>query len=729
MSEETERTNLLDRTNIQLLRRILRARYVVFTLALITSVFVYRYLVDIVDPRNNYNVFEDFSRLVKRDEYQIYSGREGGFYIRIGDALEKRTSDSGALKITNRKSPGALDNARSVASQRKAFGLVQEDTLAPGNFIRDHVRFVTPLYLERMHILYDENRFQQILSQREKSEQAGNSESEEDERFASRGRTLSVTGTVDDNDVKYFFKHAKISTGPTGSGSRLFASYLLSACGINEFTDLGLSYRDALTRMDADPELKVDLVFTIAGAPLDSVKEMLGKAGGRRYRLMSIDPSVVPIVNNQYGLKLASATFKEKYANGDSISTIGSWAFLISSRDVSDAVVQETLSLLNQVKDDIRRDMRIEADSSFQLSEFNFYSAMTNTHTGVWRLTRNLLAFAAFVCLLSTLIVTFLAWLVSGVSKVGYYRKLTSVYRSLPENTTLTDTHSNLPSPIIYRDQQPIIESLVQGQSELLRIASQIRVSYDYGELSIAHYSFLQDSLQNLRSIFQTNFVQRLNEFYANYGEYDATSLRHYYTAGYLAASGFEQLVSRYESNDPTVAGGETAEIAALTSFETYPATKVPRIFISYRRQDSNFAADRIRAQLIHRFGKDAVFQDIDIPAGKDFRFAIEREVQRCEVLLAIIGPNWLHALHDRSNEQDYVRYEIESAIDKGISIVPVLLAPASVPLEAELPDGLRQLCYHQGVIIRPDPEFKSSVARLIEELDKYFAAPPETGS
>ena len=44
------------------------------------------------------------------------------------------------------------------------------------------------------------------------------------------------------------------------------------------------------------------------------------------------------------------------------------------------------------------------------------------------------------------------------------------------------------------------------------------------------------------------------------------------------------------------------------------------RIFISYRRADSQYATDRIYEKLAAQFGADSVFMDIDdIPLGVNF--------------------------------------------------------------------------------------------------------------
>ena len=69
----------------------------------------------------------------------------------------------------------------------------------------------------------------------------------------------------------------------------------------------------------------------------------------------------------------------------------------------------------------------------------------------------------------------------------------------------------------------------------------------------------------------------------------------------------------------------------------------MPKIFISYRREDSEHVTGRIYDRLESHFGRDNVFLDVDaIPLGVDFREHLGRAVGRCDVLLAVIGERWL---------------------------------------------------------------------------------------
>jgi hypothetical protein len=96
-------------------------------------------------------------------------------------------------------------------------------------------------------------------------------------------------------------------------------------------------------------------------------------------------------------------------------------------------------------------------------------------------------------------------------------------------------------------------------------------------------------------------------------------------------------------------------------------------------------------------FGEDSVFMDIDsIPFGLDFREHIQDSLDRCDILVAIVGPRW--ATPDESgrlrltDETDWVRIEIEVALAKTIPVIPGLIDGAALPAPADLLEGLRNL-------------------------------------
>ena len=71
-------------------------------------------------------------------------------------------------------------------------------------------------------------------------------------------------------------------------------------------------------------------------------------------------------------------------------------------------------------------------------------------------------------------------------------------------------------------------------------------------------------------------------------------------------------------------------------------------IFVSYRRDDSMAHAGRLCDRLVKRFGKRRVFMDIDaIRPGQDFVEVLEKTVGTCDVLIALIGSDWLASANE----------------------------------------------------------------------------------
>ena len=149
------------------------------------------------------------------------------------------------------------------------------------------------------------------------------------------------------------------------------------------------------------------------------------------------------------------------------------------------------------------------------------------------------------------------------------------------------------------------------------------------------------------------------------------------------------------------------------------------KIFISYRRDDTNGIVGRIDDRLVNEFGRKNVFKDVDsIPLGSDFRHILGEAVSQCDVLLAVIGKGWLGAT-DRAGKRrleaknDFVRVEVEAALERGIPVIPVLVDGASVPTAEELPESLRNLSFRHGAPVRHDPDFNNDMGKLVAALKR----------
>jgi TIR domain len=149
-------------------------------------------------------------------------------------------------------------------------------------------------------------------------------------------------------------------------------------------------------------------------------------------------------------------------------------------------------------------------------------------------------------------------------------------------------------------------------------------------------------------------------------------------------------------------------------------------IFISYRRDESAGYAGRIADSFEEYFGEDKVFRDIDsIEPGLDFAEAIESAVGSCEVLIAVIGNNWLTATDAAGRKRledanDFVRTEIATALKRNIRVIPLLVQGASMPSADELPDDLAPLARRNAFELH-DTSWRDDVRRLTGVLKRLI--------
>jgi hypothetical protein len=157
----------------------------------------------------------------------------------------------------------------------------------------------------------------------------------------------------------------------------------------------------------------------------------------------------------------------------------------------------------------------------------------------------------------------------------------------------------------------------------------------------------------------------------------------------------------------------------------------VPGIFISYRREDTSAHAGRLYDRLAAKFANHRVFIDIDaIEPGMDFVEVINEKVGSCEVLLAVIGRSWLtlreaNDARRLDNSRDLVRLEIETALRRGVRVIPVLVGGARMPTPDELPEELSGIARRQSVEIS-DNRFNEGVSALITVLERILGDTPQ---
>jgi hypothetical protein len=155
------------------------------------------------------------------------------------------------------------------------------------------------------------------------------------------------------------------------------------------------------------------------------------------------------------------------------------------------------------------------------------------------------------------------------------------------------------------------------------------------------------------------------------------------------------------------------------------------RIFISYRRHETAYPAGWLFDRLSDRFGPEQIFKDVDsIEPGDDFVEKITAAVGSCDVLLALIGDEWLSTTDATGRRRlddpnDFVRIELEAALTRNVRVIPILVDGAAMPRAGQLPPSLAPLERRQAVELSPT-HFSTDLDGLLRVLERTLAEPPE---
>jgi S13-like protein/TIR domain-containing protein len=164
------------------------------------------------------------------------------------------------------------------------------------------------------------------------------------------------------------------------------------------------------------------------------------------------------------------------------------------------------------------------------------------------------------------------------------------------------------------------------------------------------------------------------------------------------------------------------------------PASSSKGIFLSYRRKDVTPYARSLKVQLSERFPKARVFMDLDsIEPGLDFAEVIREAVDSCAVLVALIGSRWATLTDEEGRRRlddpdDYVRFEVQTALERGVRVIPVLVDDARPLREQQLPSGLQKLARLQALELSND-RYEYDADRLLDVIQRVLAATAGTGT
>jgi hypothetical protein len=108
---------------------------------------------------------------------------------------------------------------------------------------------------------------------------------------------------------------------------------------------------------------------------------------------------------------------------------------------------------------------------------------------------------------------------------------------------------------------------------------------------------------------------------------------------------------------------------------------------------------------------------------GTDFRRFLLDVIARSDVMLVVIGDRWLRAVDKEGISRlddpgDYVRIEIETALEQETPIIPLLVGEAPMPGTGDLPSSLQLLVHKNGTRIRPEPDFDRDTVCLPADVE-----------
>ncbi|MGO8955161.1 MAG: tetratricopeptide repeat protein [Rhodomicrobium sp.] len=107
----------------------------------------------------------------------------------------------------------------------------------------------------------------------------------------------------------------------------------------------------------------------------------------------------------------------------------------------------------------------------------------------------------------------------------------------------------------------------------------------------------------------------------------------------------------------------------------------------------------------------------------------MEKRLSACKVMVCLIGPGWLDARNEGGARRlddlkDWVRLEIERALARGLTVIPVLVEGAYMPKAEDLPDTLKPLVDRHAVSITTN-SFRSGMAGLTRDIRAIAGGAP----
>src|SRR5262245_20124130 len=177
-------------------------------------------------------------------------------------------------------------------------------------------------------------------------------------------------------------------------------------------------------------------------------------------------------------------------------------------------------------------------------------------------------------------------------------------------------------------------------------------------------------------------------------------------------------------SNDGELARSITTCVPAMASLRPSPVMVLTPVL--GEAATTSWPRWRRMATVFEPMRPVPVFRDIDsIPPGLDFCKHIQSSIEDSDVLMVVVGPRWTGGSrhgHPRIHaETDYVRIEVETALNRHIPVIPLLVGGADMPQPSQLPENIREFAYRNAVQIDSGRDFDHHMNGLIRATDKIL--------
>ncbi len=135
-----------------------------------------------------------------------------------------------------------------------------------------------------------------------------------------------------------------------------------------------------------------------------------------------------------------------------------------------------------------------------------------------------------------------------------------------------------------------------------------------------------------------------------------------------------------------------------------------PLVYLSYSRSEAGHVAERLHDSLVRRLGQDAVWSDVTLSAGTSLGNEIRGAIGSCKVLVVILTRDFFQ------RDESFQLLEIQTALDAGKPIVPVLSDDVTMPAADDLPPALRPLVQYQAFALR-SPRMETDLEGLTDAI------------